>query len=570
MKKFQSTLSKLIPLFVLGALVSSNLSAAVTEVTATVDKNPVVVDEGFQLIIEANDDVSADALDTSRLLNDFVVGRTSVSRQTQIINFDTSRSTKWTTVLIPRQPGQFTIPSFIIEGQASSPIQLSVLPASRSAAAQGQDLFITVDTDLDEVYLQQQIRYTVKLHLAQNLQRGSLSTPEMRDADIQQVGNDKEYSEIVGGRRYRIIERTFSIIPQKSGEYAIQGPYFEGEVVDNNRQSFAFFNRTKPVNKVAKNLSVRVLPIPAGYNEHWLPSTQVFLNEEWQPDNNQLVVGEPVTRTITLSAMGLVEEQLPEINGAYPSAVKTYPDQAETSMAQNDSTFVAQRTETTAIIPNQEGQITIPEVRVPWFNVNTRQTEYAVLPARTFTVTPASISDSSSLPPQLQPTPQATVSLPEQSSYTVNQIPVVVQSWWSISSWVLLALWLLTAITWFVTSKNKKPIETNKIDNTNEPILFNELKKAAKNGDQQKFVNTLQRWLGELCQNPQQSLAKSLEQLHNQQLNEQLKNVFDARYGQKTAEKLDAQSLVQTLSEIRNNYKKSPIDTDTKLQPLYR
>jgi len=183
--------------------------AAVTEVTATVDKNPIMQDESFILQVTANDDVSADAFDPSVLLKDFVVGRTSTSRQTQIINFDTTRTTRWQTVLIPREIGRFTIPPFDIKGVTTDPVTVEVLPVSQSKSAQGQDIFISTEMSQEEVYLQQQVKYLVKLHIAVDLQRGSLSAPVVENAEIEQVGQDKEYSDIVNGKRYRIIERTF-------------------------------------------------------------------------------------------------------------------------------------------------------------------------------------------------------------------------------------------------------------------------------------------------------------------------------------------------------------------------
>ena len=86
------------------------------EVTASVDKNPVRVDESFILSVVANGEVDRGAFDSSFLMKEFVVGRTSISSQTKMINFDTTRTTTWSTILIPRIKGRFTIPAFNIDG----------------------------------------------------------------------------------------------------------------------------------------------------------------------------------------------------------------------------------------------------------------------------------------------------------------------------------------------------------------------------------------------------------------------------------------------------------------------
>lgn len=546
--------------------------AAVTEVIAAVDKNPVIMDESFTLEIVADDDVSTDAFDPSPLLKDFVVGRTSTSKQTQVINFDMARTTRWSTVLIPREAGRFTIPSFDIEGVSSQPVYVQVLPVSQSKHAQAQGIYITTELDMDEVYLLQQVKYTVKLHIALDLQRGSLSAPTMDNGDIEQVGDDKEYNDVVNGRRYRIIERVFSIIPQKSGTYAIQAPYFEGEVLDNSRQRFGFFNRTKAINKVGKNLFLKVRPIPDNYTHHWLPSEHVEIHDEWQGMESSLKVGEPATRTITLTALGVVESQLPEINSAYPSEVKTYPDQAETATVQRNGTLVAQRKESIAIIPNKEGIIVIPEVKIPWFNVVTGSTEYAVLPKKELSIQAAMPSGSEPVA-----VPVKTSIENEPTGTTTANLPVgaVTTSWWSISSWVLLLIWLLTLLAWWLTRNSKRQAKTaviNDIPHNSEAKLWRQVQEAIKQRDEQNLTNYLQHWLAELSGNPQQSLSKSVAQANNDRLSQQITDLFGNRFGenkrqQSTQDLFNA--LMETLITVRKQYQQRPKNKGTTLHPLY-
>ena len=144
------------------ALTLSPSAFAFLTITATLDKNPVVVNESFVLTITADDDVNTNALDTSALMQHFIVGRTSVSSQTSMMNFKTSRTTKWTTVLNARKAGQYTIPPFTIENKKSQPIAITVLATSDLKAAKQQDLFITSEISTKELYVQQQVTLTVK------------------------------------------------------------------------------------------------------------------------------------------------------------------------------------------------------------------------------------------------------------------------------------------------------------------------------------------------------------------------------------------------------------------------
>lgn len=128
------------------------------------------------LNVSADDEVDTGKLDTSILLKDFIVGRTSVSRSTQIMNFDAVKETRWQVLLAPKQKGQLTIPSFSIDGVSSAEIPLKVVEAG-AQPEQAKNLFIDAKVSTDEAYVGQLITYKVKLYLAVELQRGVLNAP---------------------------------------------------------------------------------------------------------------------------------------------------------------------------------------------------------------------------------------------------------------------------------------------------------------------------------------------------------------------------------------------------------
>lgn len=386
--------------FLLTLLLSTAAYADVHSLEATIDRNPVMLDEAIRLTVTADGSADRDAFDSSPLLKDFVVGRTSVSSQTSIVNFDTKRTTVWTTTLFPRKEGTFTIPSLTIEGKSTKPIQVKVIPVQEQSNV-ARDYFVTTNIDVKEAYLNQQLLYTVKLFLSSNIERGSLQAPEMQNAEITQLGEDKQYTDIVNGRRYQIIERQFAVVPQASGEFTLRGPIFTGEVMAaNTNQRFGFFNRTQQINRVGPDITVNIKPIPQGIDYPWLPSEMVRVDEEW-PQGDSFVAGEPVTRIVTLTALGVVEEQLPDIPEFYPPNFKLYPDQSNTTTVEKDQSLISQRQTSLAIIPTQPGNFVLPEITIPWFNTLTQQTEYATIPARSITVAPASGANNANTPNSL-------------------------------------------------------------------------------------------------------------------------------------------------------------------------
>jgi hypothetical protein len=548
------------------------LRAQSIKVSASVDKNPVMVDESFILSVVANGEVNRDAFDSSFLMKDFVVGRTSISSQTKMINFDTTRSTTWSTILIPKNQGRFTIPIFNIDGSLTKPIEVLVIPTSAIASSNGRDLFITTNVDVEQAYLQQQIRYTVKLHLGKDLQRGSLSSPTLENADIRQIGKDKEYNEVVDGRRYRIIERSFAIIAQQSGTFTIEGPLFEGEVIDNSRQSFGFFNRSKAVNRVGPSQSITILPIPSNYDQHWLPSDFVQLDDEWQGNTREFIAGEPITRTITLTAIGVVEEQLPQITSIYPDSVKTYPDQAETTTVEKDDSLIAQRKESMAIIPSQAGELVIPEVRIPWFNTITQKTEFAVLPEKILQILPATSQPTTSIP--LSPSVQAAQAINPQEpipSNFNNQNINMPQYWiWLTAS--LLMLWIITLALWWTHVSRLKTATKGESNSSvrytqSEQVLWKNLEKALDKSVSVDIQKYLPLWLGHYIQDKNAPLDQSLKVINDNPLSAAVNTLLASRYSKNQSE-WQSKELHQILRKMRKNgsIKKQ---TTRNLSPLY-
>jgi len=513
--------------FLLTLLVNTAAYADVNSLEATIDRNPVMLDEAIRLTVTADGSADRDAFDSSPLLKDFVVGRTSVSSQTSIVNFDTKRTTVWTTTLFPRKEGTFTIPSLTIEGKSTQPIQVRVIPVQEQSNV-ARDYFVTTDIDLKEAYLNQQLLYTVKLFLSSNIERGSLQAPEMQNAEITQLGEDKQYTDIVNGRRYQIIERQFAVVPQASGEFTLRGPIFTGEVMAaNTNQRFGFFNRTQQINRVGPDITVNIKPIPQGIDYPWLPSEMVRVDEEW-PQGDSFVAGEPVTRIITLTALGVVEEQLPDIPEFYPPNFKLYPDQSNTTTVEKDQSLISQRQTSLAIIPTQPGSFVLPEITIPWFNTLTQQTEYATIPARSISVAPATGANNANTPntpltssataediendipsTAAQPTVNAgNENKPLNSDSSDLKTSENAQLNWMVSG-VLLALFVIALIGWLLTYRKLKRSQLigqnigtgqrlHPLEQMDEKAHFHHLMAAIKAKDMRSLSPVLKQWLNVL------------------------------------------------------------------------
>lgn len=412
---------------------------AATMLQATVDKNPLMLGEELLLQIELDEKVSGNQLDFSVLANDFNFSAPSISQSMQIINGRSSQSTRWQLSLFAKKTGSFVIPAFEIDGLRSEPITITVLPADPKGTG-SDELFIQSSLSSSELYVQQLAYYDVKIYFNGDLQRGSLSQPELPGATIEQLGKDVEGSELVNGQRYQTITRRYTVIAEQHGDFELAAPWFKGEMIDRQSSRYDYFAKTKTVSAQGQALKLTVKPIPANFNGQWLVSELVALTEEWTPPGQELTQGEPVTRTITLTALDLSDHQLPDLNFSLPDGIKSYAEQPQSKKAERNGRLVAQKVFTSAVIATKSGELVLPAIRIPWWNSKTNELAYAELPERTLKAAPN----------PAQPAAQAGVaSTAEPAGPPPVTAAVPVSPWyWSYSSTVLLLLWITTLILW--------------------------------------------------------------------------------------------------------------------------
>ncbi len=545
---FKFTFKLILLIFVLHAKLSL---ADVDQLTASVDKNSILLDESIRLTVVASGSADKNAIDFSKLSNNFSLSTPSFSQSTQIINGDMTRTVSWSLNLYPKQIGTFDIPSFEVNGKRSQPFKVNVLPITSANTNQPREFFVTSEIDAQNIFLQQQILYTVKIHLSRDIERGQLSMPQLQGAVIEQIGDDKDYQQILNGVRYRIIERKYAVIPQASGNFLIQGPIFEAEVLTNSRRSFANFGRTQRITRRAPDIDIEVQPIPSNYSFTWLPSEFVEVTEEWQGDEDNLVAGEPITRTITLTALGLTKEQLPNIEMPYHPSFKVYPEQPKLTTVERNNDLIAQGVYNSAIIPSESGSFVLPELRIPWFNVKTGNTEFAYIPAKTIQVKPSVIANtqapSNQIDAELQPSDQLSVSAESDGDNDYIYYIYLLISTNILTLVALYVIWLSKAN--FRTADSDHPENLNHYT-IDENSAFNTLKSALEQGRLDTFDKDINLWLQALLGDKHYSVSSSLSRFPSSRALPHYNEVLIQRYGSGDSD-INYRSLIKALADLR-------------------
>lgn len=457
--------------------------AANAAVIASIDRVKVELNESFTLkvLVDTAIDVepNASALDT-----DFYVGSRSQLSNTTIVNGQITRSRTWTYVLMAKRAGNLMLPSIIIGAERSEPINITVVPQSKTAPGEA-DIFVAAEVDFEQSYVQAQILYTVKVYRAVATRQPRLSEPEIHGVDVlvEGAGEERSYEALLNGKSYNVVERIYALFPQESGEIRIEPARFEARVLRDGRITGRKVFQSQPI-------VININPIPAPPSEFpqaaWLPAKAVTLSEEWSRESDRMPVGEPITRHVRVTALGQLSTQIPLIDLSVSDRIKVYPDKPELQVRTVDGGILASRTDQYAMIGIVPGEVELPAIQLPWWDISAAEWKVATLPARTITI----------LPSADLPLPRETPQVETLDAGGEPGTVVVHSDFWRLVSEVLAGVWLLTVLVWWWSGKpkQKKRVVEEPPMHKQQSRLLEQTRKAALSGDAATVKSTLLQW----------------------------------------------------------------------------
>ncbi|MBN2886971.1 MAG: protein BatD [Chromatiaceae bacterium] len=456
--------------------------AGASGLQAELDRERLALNETLTLRLTASGDLAGEP-DWSALSEDFEILNRSQSARMSIINGAISQSREWTLELAPRRLGILRIPALRLGQALSQPLSVEVVESEAVSAAE-RPVRLQVEVENPSPYVQEPFVYRVRVLYRGDLQRAVLSPPEAEGARILPHGEDRAASQMLDGEPYEAIERSYLVIPERSGPLTIEPPRLDAWLSDPSRgpdpfdalnqsfgaQLFQDFPQVpgRPGRRLierAEPQQVEVRPQPQGYGPLWLPASSVQLVEEWNPHPPEFQVGEPVTRILTLTVKGLTAAQLPALDPGDLQGAQLYPEPPESRDLGGPGLPAAVQRLRLTLVPSRAGRLIIPEVRLPWWDTQSDQPQVAVIPARTVEVAPAAVAPPApppvAAPVGVAPSVSAPTPAPERASAPVEPA-VTTSAGDSATPWRWLALafglgWLATLGLWWWRRQRQAP-----------------------------------------------------------------------------------------------------------------
>lgn len=547
--------NRLLAILVISLLFISSLAKA--EVSAEVDRTEMVFGETINLTISSDGTENPDLEPLKKLFE--LVGIQQV-QEMNYINGKSRSLSRWIISLTPKQQvDAIVIPPISLGKEQTKPISIKLVATPKSiTSVDGKDILKTqISLEVPTAYIQQQVILTLRIYANEQkvVKATNLIVPTLPDFSIKQL-KDTQYSKNINGVAYTVIERRYSLSAQKSGDIKI-APFTISALVINDH------NQTQSQTVASNELSLKVKPKPTNYptNAAWLPAKNVSLTEHWNKNIDKVLQGDTLTRSVNISITGLTSQQISPLPNPTIVGIRSYPDQPKLADDWQQNTPNGNREEQQVLIPIQTGEITIPEMKIAWWNIDKDQLEFATLPAHKILVTANPAFNTAPLPNN--PTDQAANIAPNNTSTKVIQHMVSPKLWlWQLAT-LLLAITTLLGFGLWLYARRQPAIIKEQSPVINPKTLLDDIKKACQDKDPQATRIALDNWVKQQPENLTEMVARYTP------LAEAVEELNKALYSEtETTQAWQGEQLWQAIQSLPKQ-ELTATTTNSLLPPLY-
>jgi len=493
-----------------------------------VNRNAVNLGESFDLNVIYSEQIIFGEPDFSALKKDFKI--LSQNKRSQYSNYNgrSISTTRWILSLSPKRLGTLLIPSFTFKDEISNALEIKVSKAKASTQVAGAPVFTETLLDKNSVYVQEQALLTLRLYTSVPMNNFAFDELAVPGAQLIKVA-ESQYQKEIDGQQYIVLETRYAIFADSSSTLEIPAIQYRGVIADRNaRNSGSIFRqrgRQAYFNSEARQLQVKPMPSNSPL-QHWLPGKGLGLQERWSNPTSDITLGEPLTRTITITGQGLMGSQLPPLQIPNSKNYKLYPDQAQMEDTLSEAGVVGKRIESIAIVPTQVGSITLPDITVGWWDTKANKIRHTVLKGRTLNVLPASASTELT-GNAAAPTPEGDISALSSQALQNATSPITGTYFWLLaaSNVVLLIVATVFAVLWWRNRPRELQAPAQSTAAKPDKELFQELRMACAFDNYSALRQAIIHWARVHWQ--QESLH-SLEQVAELADSEALKAEFKA------------------------------------------
>ncbi|MFZ2207030.1 MAG: BatD family protein [Porticoccaceae bacterium] len=541
--------------------------AAVEELAASVDRTTLASGETLELTLTYPGKTSDDP-DFSPLAADFEILDRGRRNQISMVNGTVAATSIWRLTLAPKRTGDLQIPPLAAGDALSHTLTIRVTPGANGPATAERPVFAEAVLDQEQAVPGEQVMLTLRLYTRVDLGNLSMEPLAVPGAELIQSAENK-YHKDIQGQTYQVIELRYALIPEQEGELNIPAARFGARTLD-SRDPFdrAFGGGGRPLRISSEPRTLHVAERPAGAATSWLPVRELRVEQKWSTAARQVQLGEPITRTLTLTATGTTSARIPPLELPAPAGYRRYADQPELHDDASADGLTGRRTERFALVADQPGELVLPPIKVRWWNSATRAFAETEVPGERFEILPA--AGAAQLPPvaaldTVAPTAGEGIQTPAATAAApaIGATPLI---YGLLAGNLMLLMSTLTfALLWHrrgTTTPARHPLQ--------QIADFSAVERAASAGDGVRLRAAILAWAREHWDDASiVSLRQVAERAGNERLRAAFRRLDDSCYAPGGGPPPSAEELLAELRPLAKTPAGDSKKSGRDLQPLY-
>ncbi|CAK3523230.1 Oxygen tolerance protein BatD [Vibrio crassostreae] len=207
---------------------------------------------------------------------------------------------------------------------------------------------------------------------------GSIEIPNVIAKQRNQLATN--YTERVGGTTWSRQRWEVTLYPMTSGEFVIPTVPVRIQVSAPDGSNVGGTLYTQPIKFEAS--------LPSGLlsdESPWFSATDVDVEQQWQRSNENLKVGDAITRTVTIKAKDSLSVLLPDVlSNESTQQYQAYPQPNRLDDTQERGDYRSSRVEETVYVIQQGGEFTLPDFSFQWWDSKNQRLENVVIKGEVF------------------------------------------------------------------------------------------------------------------------------------------------------------------------------------------
>ncbi|MDL1983280.1 MAG: BatD family protein [Deltaproteobacteria bacterium] len=371
------SLKKIFYIFCIFFLAFSADAFADISIDLTLDRSSVVLTDTIVMKVTVTGKQKSSFPEIEGLASFNVVKGGTASR-VEFVNGSMNSEVEYIFYLTPLKPGKFVVgPAQVrIKNKvySSNSVKLTVSKARNNQAGnESSPLFLEARISKNNLYLNQNALYTLRLFMREQVSNISLEMPEVEGLVFESLAEPQKYSTSINEKRYEVIELKYILMPKKPGIYSIPAAGMRMTVYKRNRRDGffedPFFNmrKGKPAYLSSNEIQLDVKNLPKQNRPNNFSGLVGRFDVKANLDPVEVKANESATLTIIVQGRGNVR-QIPDLKLSDIKGLKIYQDKPRLNINKNESAISGEKIMKWAIVPEKSGEYIIPSMALAFFD----------------------------------------------------------------------------------------------------------------------------------------------------------------------------------------------------------